>query len=438
MIRSGAVRSGAVKSGAVRSGDVTSLGSSAHDGISFSASSGLVTIKAPGAAPVTSALTTAFTFTGGNQSMYRAQNGLLVPSVTNTPRVEYDAGGSVLGLLMEASRTNLCLQTQDFATTWVPGSAAISTNVTTAPDGTSTADKLVSSAGTAAMFVGQAFTLSAATVYNFSVFAKYITGEAQFIAFRPDVDGAPLVSFDILNGTVNTTQAAWAGSTITPYANGWYRISARYTTVGTAYTFRISLDNTGNAGSFTGDGTKGAYLWGAQLELGQFPSSYIPTTTVSVARTADSCVRTLSTEYSATAGTVVVVGRAGGGQDTVNAQGVWDIGDGTLNNSMRINRTVSADTARNNFVVAGVSQATFDNTFVNLTTFKSASAYQLNDFAQSWNGAAVQTDAAGTIPTVTQLTIGGIVSGTPLNGHIRTFDYWPLRYDNATLQSRST
>jgi hypothetical protein len=439
MIRSGAVRSGAVKSGAVKTGDVSSSGSSAHDGISFNASSGLVTIKAPGAAPVTSALTSAFTFTGGNQSMYLGAGGLLVASATNTPRIEYAAGGAILGLLMEASRTNLCLQSADFGTTWATSLATISTNQTAAPDGTTTADKLVSSSGTSAMFVGQAFTLSATTAYTLSVFAKRIAGEVQYVSFRPDVDTAAIVSFDLTNGTVNTTQAPWTNSKITDYGNGWYRISATYTTVGTAYTFRIGLDNTGNAGSYTGDGTKGVFLWGGQLEQAAFASSYIPTTTVSVARTADSCIRTLASEFSATAGTVVVAGRASGGQST-SQQVMWSFDDGLgANNRIQHTRTASADISR--FIVssAGVIQAALDGTFVNSTAFKQSSAWTLNDFASSFNGAAVNTDAAGTLPTVTLLGLGVIGDTTgQANGHIRTFDYWPVRYDNATLQFRST
>jgi hypothetical protein len=439
MIRSGAVRSGAVKSGAVRSGDVSSLGSSAHDGISFSASSGLVTIKAPGAAPVTSALTTAFTFTGGNQSMYLGAGGLLVASATNTPRIEYAAGGAVLGLLMEASRTNLCLQSADLATTWATSLATISTNQTAAPDGTTTADKLVSSAGTSAMFVGQAFTLSATTAYTLSIFAKRIAGEVQYVSFRPDVDTAAIVSFDLTNGTVNTTQAPWTNSKITDYGNGWYRISATYTTVGTAYTFRIGLDNTGNAGSYTGDGTKGVFLWGGQLELGAFSSSYIPTTTVSVARTADSCIRTLSTEFSATAGTVVVAGRASGGQDASSTQTVFDFNDNTANNRITFLRTAAGDAARFNVFSAAAAQGPIDGTFVNSTNYKSSTAWASNDLAISFNGGAIVSDATATIPAgITLLGLGNQLGLNAANGHIRTFDYWPVRYDNATLQSRST
>lgn len=87
---------------------------------------------------------------------------------------------------------------------------------------------------------------------------------------------------------------------------------------------------------------------------------------------------------------------------------------------------------------ATVNQATLDATWVNSTAFKHASAWALNDFASSFNGAAALTDALGTLPTVTTLGIGVLGSGlTQANGHIRTFDYYPSRQPNEFLTARS-
>lgn len=370
--------------------------------------------------------------------MYVGPTGLLVQSVTNTPRIEYDPVTLVKrGLLMEATRTNLTLQSQNFATSWTTGSSSISTNLIAAPDGTTTADKLVSSSGSAAMFVGQAFTLSATTVYNFSVFAKYISGEARYVAFRPDVDSAPIVSFDLVNNVVVTTTAPWSNAVMTQYANGWYRLSANYTTVGTAYTFRISIDNTGTAGSFTGNGSKGVYLWGSQLELGLFPTSYIPTTTASVARTQDACSRALGTEFSATAGTFVVQGRAGGGQAVGARQVFCAVTDGTVSNTIPILRPGSSDGCQLRIEAGGVNQTAIGATFTNLTSFKIAGAWVVNSVQMAFNGVLLTEDTVATIPTVTTMHIGNEIGGNVCNGHIARFDYTPGRKSNGRLAALS-
>jgi hypothetical protein len=62
-------------------------------------------------------------------------------------------------------------------------------------------------------------------------------------------------------------------------------------------------------------------------------------------------------------------------------------------------------------------------------------AYKVNDFARSASGAAVVTDTSGTIPLVTQFSIGKNATNTEQpNGTIRKIAYYPRRLSNAELQ----
>jgi hypothetical protein len=136
---------------------------------------------------------------------------------------------------------------------------------------------------------------------------------------------------------------------------------------------------------------------------------------------------------------VVVAGRASGGQDAASNQNIYSFDDTTVANRIQLTRVQATDTARYIVSTTSVAQATLDATFVNSTAYKHAAAWIANDYAASFNGAAVLTDAAGTIPTVTVLGLGVLGAGTSTaNGHIRTFDYYPTRLDNATLIARST
>jgi hypothetical protein len=136
---------------------------------------------------------------------------------------------------------------------------------------------------------------------------------------------------------------------------------------------------------------------------------------------------------------VVVAGRAGGGQDAAN-QHVYSLDNGTNTEIIRLYRNNAADTVVLSMADTAVNQVTqASDSFVNSTAFKSAIAYALNDVGYSFNGGAAVVDSTATMPTPTQLALGGagfVVA--PMNGHIRTFDYYPTRLDNATLQIRST
>ena len=428
----------------VRSGAVGPYGGlSYQDGIHLNFASGSSSVghyvKAAGAAPTVSAFTSLFTFTCGNQSMFMGPAGLLVPAVTNVPRIEYDANGNCLGLLMEAARTNLWLQSQTFGNaSWSKVRASVSDDTIAGPDGTTTADTLIED-GTAAnshLLRQDYASATSGTTYTMSVFAKAKERSQILLLFGADTAafGNEGVLFTLSgSGTSATSSGSPVAHGIQALPNGWYRCWATATCASTTNAvLRIYLAS-GSSSTYSGDGASGLYLWGAQLEAGRFPSSYIPTTTVSVARTADSCIRTLGSEFSATAGTVVVAGRASGGQDAAN-QFVYSFG-GT--NSILFLRPANTDIARFN-LFTGVAQGPIDSTFTNATPFKAAMVYNTNDLAMSFNGGAVGTDTSATLGSYSTLCIGSEPSPSlQMNGHILRFDYWPERRSNAFLQQAS-
>jgi hypothetical protein len=422
-------------------------GESFQDGISFNARTGRVVLKAVGAAPTLTTLTSAFTFTGGNQSMYMGPAGLLVPSVTNTPRIEYDANGNCLGLLMEASRTNLGLRSQEFNTDgagapWLNTRNTVTANATTAPDGTSTADKIVSDATAASThFLQQNISVTSGTTYTFSLYVKAAEKSWAYIEYGAGgFTSATGAYFNLSTGAVGTL-ANSPTTQVTQLSNGWWRISiAKAATASVTVATRIYIGDGDNDVSFDGDSTSGIHVWGYQVEAGAFPSSYIPTTTVSVARTADSCIRTLGSEFSASAGTVVLAGRTSGGQDAGAGQTIIEFDDATSNERHTITRAATSDTVRYNIFDGGVLQSSVESAALgNREAFKSAWAWALNDIAQSTNGGTVNTDTGATLPTVTQLVLGGPGGNgnSFMNGHILRFDYYPTRLANNMLQQMS-
>lgn len=178
-----------------------------------------------------------------------------------------------------------------------------------------------------------------------------------------------------------------------------------------------------------------------QEEQGATATSPIRTTTVAVTRPADA-INLTSTAFSswyaaATTGTWFAEGACDDNTGGSGVRRLMEVTDGTANNRHVLGLATTNQT-RNLVSTAGVSQADMFSaaTFGSAAPFRMAAAFAANDFQQATNGVAAALDNAGTVPSVSQLTIGADVagtSGTHANRIIRRIAFIPSRLTGTAL-----
>jgi hypothetical protein len=244
-----------------------------------------------------------------NTTSTRVNSAGLIQSVAfNAPRLDYTGGGCP-SILVEPQRTNNVLYSEQFdvnPTPWFKADTTVTANATTAPDGTSTADNVVPFATATFHSVRQAILVTPSISYTFSVYAK-ANGYTK-VSIADAFTGGFAARFDLSAVSVISTIIGTT-ATITNVGSGWYRLTATFTTTAsstpsiTGYPTGATLNGFG--ASFTGDGTSGVFLWGAQLEAGSYPTSYIPTTTIPLVRNDDVITKTgISSLIGQTEGTI--------------------------------------------------------------------------------------------------------------------------------------
>lgn len=166
---------------------------------------------------------------------------------------------------------------------WTKSAASITANTTVAPDGTTTADKLVEDSTTAGHWVSppQGVTFQIGQSLTYSVYVKAAERTFVQLIFTAIGSGGTnyIAGFDLTNGTAGTPTAG-ATSAITSVGNSWYRcsISAPVLAVGAPLLqTRIAQNTNASAASYAGNGTSGLFIWGAQLNVGSL-QPYYPTT----------------------------------------------------------------------------------------------------------------------------------------------------------------
>jgi len=399
------------------------------------------------------------TFTRTSTATRVNGQGLIEVVPANTPRFDhsYDpVSGAVrsLGLLIEEQRSNL-LTGSDYVTNNSLSNVTLTLNAGIAPDGTNTAVSLDgenSNNNVKYMYKGRSTNTTG--TYITSVFMKY--KNERYVALRMNdntgVNGV-LQRIDILNGVfTNTVETGGtltnASSSITPYPNGWYRITV-------SGTFNDSLTQVQGAQVYlttygTTTTTNGVYLWGAQLEQGSFPTSYIPTSGSTATRTADNVSMTgenFSSWYNQSEGTVYADTRMVGVQ-TGRYDRLWAITNSNLNLE-GISVFVAGPAGTPSGYVSSITitngateqvGGTLVETALTTPKLKSAFAFKQNDCASSYNGQQRFVDSIVDLSTFTTPP-DRLLIGQPqrFQGHscmtISQLTYYPVRLPNQILQN---
>ena len=341
------------------------------------------------------------------------------------------------GLLIEDARTNIARysQTFDTTTTWNTTNVTITADQMTAPDGTTTADKITVN-GSSNDFTGATGTdgllsFTGGLAYTVSLYVKPGSGNTWITVRISDFSANVFGKWFNLSGagSVGSNNNLGDGSITTAsveaLGNSWYRVimTGQFTSTHNAAIAIYPAVSADSSNSTTNGHFM--YLWGVQIEQGAFASSYIPTSGASATRAADlvTATGTLNTVLCGSAMSIVA--------------------DAITNQSMAAyTGTFLAQSGEGNPLVAtsgnsGLASQNRAGTLLNATLGNSRTwdigakaGLSINASGRSLvgGGGTVTTDSATS--TYTLFIVGNI-----LFGYIRRFTVFNSRLADATLQS---
>ena len=346
-------------------------------------------------------------FTRASTATRVNKQGLIEVVKSNVPRIDYtDTSDGVL--LLEKAATNLLPYSNDFSNSaWGKTNVTLTSNAVISPDGTQNASKIVAIGSDGSL--QDSITVTSGTTYTLSVYLKTVSGTLD-TAISLGSPGFPQNEGE---------GGRYKNITVT---NEW----KRYTLTSTADASAATGIGVGGFNSFST--SEQVYVYGAQFEVGSFPTSYIPTQGSAVTRVAETANNSGNSEvFNDSEG--VLFADIAYLNPTTSPNSRIAISDGTALNRILIQNVSSTSNRLQFYVISnGVSSTDFFTDLSDITLFnKIVFKYKTNDFSVWINGFEVLTDTSGSTfsdGTLNELAFDGGDGTSDFYGKTKEIGYY--------------
>ena len=347
-----------------------------------------------------------FDFTRSGSATRINSQGLIETVGNGVSRLNYPMiDGKVVGCpshILEPQRTNLATYSEDFTQGFYSKvNSTVTSNTEISPDGTQNADTFTATS-TAGNMQG-VVSGTAGQDYTISIWVKRKTGTGN----------VKLRGIENVSTLINATDE-WQRFTLTENSsNGLLRVG-------------VLLDTSGDE----------VYVWGAQLEQGSYPTSYIPTNGSTVTRSAETANGSGdASTFNDSEG--VLMAEISGLNEADTSPRVISLSDGGGAN--RVMFFISLNEIVTSVQVGGVTQSSLRYELQDTKDFAKVSLkYKTNDFSLWINGFEVEVDTSGNTLSADTLNRLGFDSGYGIEdfyGNTKQIQYYDSALQDSELET---
>jgi hypothetical protein len=377
-----------------------------------------------------------FTFTRSGNATRVNSEGLIELVTTNVPRLNYPLIDGVVNgcpsLLLEPQRTNLIQYSEDFSQGYWTKDGSSVTSGFTSPDGTANAFKMTEDSATSVHKISNNSAI-ANSFQSQSIFIKYDSSQ-QFIQTTSSRSINNYVNFDILNKTL--TNYGTSVGKIVELSSGWLRLEVYHDSSTTAYWHFITSLTASWSESYLGTG-KHLLIFGAQVEAGSYPTSYIPNfgTALGATRSAETCNNAGDVNTFNDSEGVLMVQAGALADDSLNKR--ISLSDGSTSNRVTIEQysapnTIVARLSSNNVQQAFLVASNIDKKQYN----KIALSYAQNNVNLWVNGLNVGQDTTAAMPMgLSELAFDDGGGAEPFYGNTKQIQYYDSALNDSDLET---